>query len=51
MDLTTNSAIITDAIKYVTQKQEKIDTLKMIDERIEKLEEEKGEEATASGVF
>jgi hypothetical protein len=27
------------------------DTLKMIDERIEKLEEEKGEEATASGVF
>ena len=51
MDLTTNSTVVTNAIKYITQKQEKIDTLKMIDERIEKLEEEKGEEATASGVF
>jgi hypothetical protein len=26
MDLTTNGAIVTDAIKYVTQKQEQIDT-------------------------
>jgi predicted transcriptional regulator len=40
MDLTTNSTVVTDAIKYVTQKQEKIDTLKMIDERIEALQEE-----------
>jgi predicted transcriptional regulator len=40
MDLITNGSIVTDAIKYVTQKQEKIETLKMIDERIEKLEEE-----------
>jgi hypothetical protein len=32
MDLTTNSTVVTDAIKYVTQKQEKIDTLKMIEE-------------------
>jgi hypothetical protein len=40
MDLTTNGIVVTDAIKYVTQKQEKINTLKMIDERIEALQEE-----------
>ena len=30
MELTTNSAIVTDAIKMVTQKQEQIDTLKKL---------------------
>jgi hypothetical protein len=39
MDLTTNGAIVTDAIKYVTQKQELIDTLHKLDERIEAAEE------------
>jgi hypothetical protein len=33
MDLTTNGAIVTDAIKYVTQKQEQIDTLQKLDEK------------------
>ena len=50
MDLTTNGVVITDAIKYVTQKQEQIDTLQKIDERIEAI----GEEDTApttNGVF
>jgi hypothetical protein len=47
LDLTTNSAIVTDAIKYVTQKQEQIDTLHKLDERIEAAEEE----TTTNGVF
>jgi hypothetical protein len=47
MDLTTNGAIVTDAIKYVTQKQELIDTLHKLDERIEAAEEE----TTTNGVF
>jgi predicted transcriptional regulator len=52
MDLTTNSTVVTDAIKYVTQKQEKIDTLKMIDERIEAFPPTgEGEETTTNGVF
>jgi hypothetical protein len=47
MDLTTNGAIVTDAIKYVTQKAEQLDTLKKLDEKIETIEEE----ATTNGVF
>ena len=47
VDLTTNGAIVTDAIKYVTQKQEQIDTLHKLDERIETMEEE----TTTNGVF
>jgi hypothetical protein len=39
MDLTTNAAIVTDAIKYVTQKVEQV-TLQKLDERIETIEEE-----------
>ena len=45
----TNSVVITDAIKYVTQKQEQINTLQKLDERIEAIEVE--EETTANGVF
>jgi IS30 family transposase len=47
MDLTTNGAIVTDAIKYVTQKTEQLDTLKKLDEKIETFDEE----ATTNGVF
>jgi DNA-binding transcriptional regulator LsrR (DeoR family) len=47
MDLTTNGAIVTDAIKYVTQKTEQLDTLKKLDEKIEIFDEE----ATTNGVF
>jgi hypothetical protein len=49
MDLTTNGAIVTDAIKYVTQKQEQIDTLHKLDERTEAIGET--EESTTNGVF
>jgi hypothetical protein len=47
MDLTTDGAVITDAIKYVNQKQEQIDTSHKLDERIETMEEE----TTTNGVF
>jgi hypothetical protein len=45
----TSGAIVTDAIKFVAQKQEPLDTLKKLDERIETLDI--GEEATAKCVF
>jgi transcriptional regulator with PAS, ATPase and Fis domain len=48
MDLTTNGVVITDAMKYVTRKQEQIDTLHKLDERIEAVEEET---TTTNGVF
>jgi DNA-binding transcriptional regulator LsrR (DeoR family) len=48
IDLITNGSIITDAIKYVTEKQEKIDTLRKLDERIEALQED---EPQVGGVF
>ena len=35
VDLSTNGVVITDAIKYVNQKQEQIDTLHKLEERIE----------------
>jgi hypothetical protein len=47
MDVTTNGVVITDAIKYVTQKTEQIDTLHKLDERMEAAEEE----TTTNGVF
>ena len=40
MDLCTNAGIVNDAIKYVMQKQEQINTLQKIDERIEAISEE-----------
>ena len=47
MDLTTNGVVVTDAIKYVNQKQEQIDMLHKLDESIEATEEE----TTTNGVF
>jgi DNA-binding transcriptional regulator LsrR (DeoR family) len=49
MDLTTNGAIVTDAIKYVTQKTEQVNTLQKLDERIEAAKGE--EETTINGIF
>ena len=51
MDLTTNGAIVTDAIKYVNQKQEQIDTLHKLEERIEAKEAEQEETTTTNGIF
>jgi hypothetical protein len=47
MDLTTNGAIVTDAIKYVTQTQKQVDTINKLDESIRADEEE----TTTNGVF
>ena len=47
MDLTTNRVVVTEAIKYVNQKQEQIDSLHKLDESIEATEEE----TTTNGVF
>jgi DNA-binding transcriptional regulator LsrR (DeoR family) len=53
MDLTTNGAIVTDAIKCVIQKTEHVNTLHKLDERIEATEpkQREGEETTTNGVF
>jgi len=47
LDMTTNAGIVSDAMKFVTQKKEQLDTLQKLDERIEKMEEE----TTTNGVF
>ena len=47
MDLCTNSGIVSEAMKYVTQTQEKINTLHKLDEKIDAIEEE----TTTNGVF
>jgi len=51
MELTTNGVVITDAIKYVTQKTEQLDTLQRIDERIEEAARTEEDQTTTNGVF
>ena len=46
MDLCTNAGIVSDALKFVTQSQQKIDTLQKLDQRIEAIEEEEAETTT-----
>jgi hypothetical protein len=48
--LSTNGVVVTDAIKYVTQKAEQVNTLQKLDERIETIQR-KEEETTTNGVF
>jgi hypothetical protein len=48
MDLCTNAGIISDALKFVTQKKEQLETLQKVDERIEEMEEE---DKTTNGIF
>ena len=47
LDMSTNAGIVSDALKYVTQKAEQLNTLQKIDDRIENFEEE----TTTNGVF
>jgi hypothetical protein len=49
LDITTNAGIVSDALKYVTQKKEQVNTLQKLDERIEATEQE--EEATTNGSY
>jgi DNA-binding NarL/FixJ family response regulator len=51
MDLTTNGVVITDALKYVTQKTEQVNTLQKLDERIEAIDEGEETTTTTNGVF
>jgi hypothetical protein len=48
LELTTNAGIVSDALKYVTQKTEQLNTLQNTDNKIEELEEE---EMNTNGVF
>ena len=51
MEIITNGVVISNAINFVTQKQEQLDkmeTIKILDKRIEAIE---GEETTTNGVF
>jgi benzoyl-CoA reductase/2-hydroxyglutaryl-CoA dehydratase subunit BcrC/BadD/HgdB len=45
--MSTNVGIVSDALKYVTQKTEQVNTLQKLDERIEEQEEE----ATANWIY
>ena len=42
--------IVSDALKYVTQKTEQVNTLQKLDERIESMEEEEAT-TTTSGIY
>jgi len=48
LEMSTNAGIVSDALKFVNQSKQKINTLKRLDERIETIEEE---ETTTNGVF
>jgi hypothetical protein len=50
LDMTTNARILSDALKYVTQKTEQVNTLQKLNERLEASEEEE-QEATTSGIY
>ena len=47
LDMTTNAGIVSDALKYVTQKTERLNTLQKVDERIEETKEQE----TTNGIF
>ena len=49
LDMTTNAGIVSDALKYVNQKTEQLNTLQKLNERLEASEEEA--EATTNGIF
>jgi predicted transcriptional regulator len=51
LDMTTNVGIVSDALKYVSQKTEQVNTLQKLNERLEATEEQEEEEATTSGIY
>jgi hypothetical protein len=50
LDMSTNAGIVSDVLKYVTQKTEQVNTLQKLDDRIENFEGQE-EETTTNGVF
>ena len=51
LDMTTNAGIVSDALKYVTQKTEELNILQKLDDRIDSTEGAEEEEATTNGTF
>ena len=47
VDMSTNAGIISDALKYVTQKTEQVNALQKLDEQLEQEEQE----TTTSGIY
>jgi hypothetical protein len=47
MDLCTNAGIVSDALKFVTQKKERFDTMQKLDKKIEEIDEGR----TINGIF
>jgi hypothetical protein len=47
LEMSTNAGVVSDALKFVTQSEQKINTLQKLDERIEAIEEE----TTTNGVY
>ena len=50
MEMSTNAGIVSDALKFVNQSKQKINTMQKIDERIEAIDEE-DTTPTTNGVF
>ena len=48
LDMSTNAGIVSDALKYVTQKTEQVNTLQKLDERVEAMEDR---EETINGIY
>ena len=49
IDMSTNAGIVSDALKYVTQKTEQVNTLQKIEDRLEAIQEE--EATTTNGIY
>ena len=49
LDMSTNAGIVSDALKYVTQKTEQVNTLQKIEDRLEAIQEE--EATTTNGIY
>ena len=47
LEMSTNAGIVSDALKYVTQESEQVNTLQKLDERIESMEDR---EETTNGI-
>ncbi len=47
LEMSTNAGIVSDALKYVSQKKEQVSTLQKLDERIESMEDR---EETTNGI-
>ena len=48
--MSTNAGIVSDALKYVTQQKEQLNTLQKIDDKLDELAEPE-QETTTNGVF